>query len=54
MIRFRMDRADCAKMVCLWPGCGGGKDESRFEPLKLDRWLGHFLGWRRLGRSSWL
>ena len=47
-----MDFGNWAKMVRVWIGWRAEKEESKSELEKLDRWLHHFLGWRRLERST--
>lgn len=49
-----MDFGDCANVVRLCTGCVGGKDESKFKPEKLHRWLHRILGWTRLGKEQFV
>lgn len=54
MIRFRKDFGDCAKMVCLWIGCWGERDESKFESLKLDGMVAPFPRMEKTGEKQFV
>lgn len=41
-------------MVCLWIGCWGERDESKFESLKLDWMVAPFPGMEKTGEKQFV